>query len=77
MRRSVDSFTQVLTHPSCDGLNVKSLPTVALCSHGVELLLILQNLSIDVHQNIVYLLNQCSRHHSSGTHPADSFRVMY
>ena len=45
-------------HPSYDGLNFTSLTTAALCRHGVELLPILQNLSIDVHQNIVCFLNK-------------------
>ena len=45
-------------HPSCDGLNVTSLQTAALCSHRVELLPILQNLSIDVNQDIVCFLNK-------------------
>jgi len=45
-------------HPSNDGLNITSLTTDALCRHGVELLPILQNLNIDVHQNIVCFLNK-------------------
>ena len=45
-------------HPSCYGLNFASLTTAALYRHGVELLPILQNLSIDVHQNIVCFLNK-------------------
>ena len=63
-------------HPSCDGLKVTSLPTAALCSHGVEVLPILQNLSIDVHQNIVCFLNKFFpapfiRHPSSCFHQSD------
>ena len=74
--RSVVSSTQATTDPSCDGLKVTSLPTAALCSHGVELLPILQNLSIDVHQNIVCFLNKLFptpfvRHPSSCIHQSD------
>ena len=74
--RSVVSSTEATTHPSCDGLNVRSLQTTALCSHGVELLPILQNLSIDVHQNIVCFLNKFFptpfvRHPSSCFHQSD------
>ena len=74
--RSVVSSTQATTDPSCDGLKVTSLPTAALCSHGVELLPILQNLSIDVHQNIVCFLNKFLptpfvRHPSSCFHQSD------
>ena len=63
-------------HPYYDGLNVRSLQTTALCSHGVELLPILQNLSIDVHQNIVCFLNKLFptpfvRHPSSCIHQSD------
>ena len=63
-------------HPSCDGLNVTSLQTTALCSHGVEVLPILQNLSIDVQQNIVCFLNKLFptpfvRHSSSCFHQSD------
>ena len=63
-------------HPYYDGLNVRSLQTTALCSHGVELLPILQNLSIDVHQNIVCFLNKLFptpfvRHPSSCVHQSD------
>ena len=57
-------------------VKVTSLPTAALCSHGVELLPILQNLSIDVHQNIVCFLNKLFptpfvRHPSSCIHQSD------
>ena len=74
--RSVISSTKATTHPSCDGLKVTSLPTAALCSHGIELLPILQNLSIDVHQNIVCFLNKLFptpfvRHPSSCFHQSD------
>ena len=74
--RSVVSSTEATTHPSCVGLKVTSLPTAALCSHGVELLPILQNLSIDVHQNIVCFLNKLFptpfvRHPSSCIHQSD------
>ena len=55
---SVVSSTQTVKHPSCNGLNVTSLRTAALCSHRVELLPILQNLSIDVNQDIVCFLNK-------------------
>ena len=70
------SSTQATKHPSCDGLKVTSLPTAALCSHGVQLLPILQNLSIDVHQNIVCFLNKFFptpfvRHPSSCFHQSD------
>ena len=71
--RSVVSSTKATTHPSCDGLKVTSLPTAASCSHRIELLPILQNLSIDVHQNIVCFLNKLFptpfvRHPSSCVH---------
>ena len=74
--RWVKSSTQATTHPSWDGLKVTFLPTAALCSHGVELLTILQNLSIDVHQNIVCFLNKLFptpfvRHPSSCFHQSD------
>ena len=74
--RSVVSSTEATTHPSCVELKVTSLPTAALCSHGVELLPILQNLSIDVHQNIVCFLNKLFptpfvRHPSSCIHQSD------
>ena len=74
--RSVVSSTEATTHPSCVGLKVTSLTTAALCSHGVELLPILQNLSIDVHQNIVCFLNKLFptpfvRHPSSCIHQSD------
>ena len=70
------SSTQATKHPSCDGLKVTSLPTAALGSHGVEILPILQNLSIDVHQNIVCFLNKFFptpfvRHPSSCFHQSD------
>ena len=35
-----------------------ALTTTTLCRHGVELLPVLQNLSIDVHQNIICFLNK-------------------
>ena len=74
--RSVVSSTKATTHPSCDGLKVTSLPTAASCSHRIELLPILQNLSIDVHQNIVCFLNKLFptpfvRHPSSCVHQSD------
>ena len=75
-RSIVYSSTQATTHPPWDGLKVTFLPTAALCSHGVELLTILQNLSIDVHQNIVCFLNKLFptpfvRHPSSCFHQSD------
>jgi len=44
-------------HPSCQW-ELTLWTAAALCRHGVELLPVLQNLSIDVHQNIICFLNK-------------------
>ena len=59
-----------------DGAGFCFLPTAALGSHGVEILPILQNLSIDVHQYNICFLNKLFptpfiRHPFSCIHQSD------
>ena len=55
---SIDKFIVTSQQPLLRRGQLTSLTTTALCRHGVELLPVLQNLSIDVHQNIICFLNK-------------------
>ena len=70
------SYVQAIKNLCCVAGNVTSLTTTVLCRRSIELLPVLQNLSINVHQNIVCFLNKffptpLVRNPSSGIHQSD------